>query len=103
MWDILSETAQSGPWPVAGLATPFNNVIPEAAFLFGRKIGDYLNEAAEKWAHYQAITIITRGNNDILRQADIEPQTKLQKWFSEEASVGVKKRFGKYLSFEKWR
>src|ERR1700685_2151371 len=45
-------TTSTSPWTREkryGLATPFNNFLPEAAFLFGEDISDYLNECSKSW------------------------------------------------------
>jgi hypothetical protein len=80
-WEILSETVMKGTREKHyGLATPFNNFLPESSFLFGQDISDYLNDLT--------------GQQRII---NIERESELKKWFFEQASVHCKAKFGKYL------
>jgi hypothetical protein len=104
IWEILSETARRGVAKgPTNLATPFNNYIPQAAFLFGSEIEEYLNTAVKNWADMWAIQKNTEDNRNVVQQSDIARRSELEKWFFQEASEGAKRRFGKYLNFEQWR
>jgi hypothetical protein len=102
-WEILSEAATKGARENNyGLATPFNNFLPEAAFLFGKPIERYLDEASTKWAELRALEAETDGAG-IDRAANIAKASELQQWFFEQASKGAKAQFGRYLDFENWK
>jgi hypothetical protein len=99
LWGILSQTAQKGARESAqpGLFTPFNNIAPEAKFLFGAEIEKYISDAATKWVTLKAL------EGEALGPGNAERIAALMTWFFDEASVGVKKLFDPYLSFEKWK
>jgi hypothetical protein len=99
-WEILSETVIRGTrernW---GLATPFNNFLPEAAFLFGPEVSDYLNQCSRNWAELHGLQ---EEQNDVAgedRQENIARSSELTNWFFEQASTGCKAMFAKYLNF----
>ena len=102
-WRILSEAATTVPLPKHGMYTPFNNLIPQAAFLFGKPVENYLNEAVRQWAKLRALQTLTQGSVNAVQPADIAAHAELQTWFHQEASQGAKELFGRYLNFEKWR
>ena len=102
-WEILSEVAKNGAREKNyGFGTPFNNFLPEAAFLFGKPIERYLKEAASRWAGLRAVEAETDGAG-IDRAANIAKASELQNWFFEQASTGAKAQFGPYLDFENWK
>ncbi len=103
VWVIFSETVLDGAAKRNhGFATPFNNLLPEAAFLFGKEIEGYLNEAARKWTELQAAEV---ESNELRASSHqwIEKKRELLNWFEEQASRGVKQQFGRYLNFERWK
>ena len=102
-WRILSEAATTAPLPNHGLYTPFNKLIPQAAFLFGTPVEKYLNKAMDQWASLWLIQTNTQGNGNVVLPNDIAARAELVRWFRQEASQGAKQLFGQYLSFEKWR
>lgn len=102
-WTILSSVVSSGVQATGGLTTPFNNLIPQAAFLFGSDIENYLTTAVRKWADLWALQVRTQGNGNVVQPQDIAERAGLERWFIDEATQGAKARFGKYLNFEKWR
>jgi hypothetical protein len=98
-WEILSETATKGTREHNyGLATPFNNFLPEAAFLFGPDVEKYLDNTATKWTELYGIEGDT---NNAARHA--AKKAELQGWFFDQANKGVKEIFGRYLNFHKWK
>jgi hypothetical protein len=103
IWRILSEVVSQGVQRTGGLSTPFNNFIPQSAFLFGPDIEAYLNKAVSQWALLWAIQARTQGNGNIVQAADIAKQAELMRWFFEEASHGAKRIFGEYLEFKHWK
>jgi hypothetical protein len=100
-WTILSEVAMKGTREKNyGLGNPFSNFKPQAAFLFGRDIEDYLNDAVEKWTELWGI----EGETDPTSLAQhAKRRADLKRWFFDQASTGAKELFGRYLNFEKWR
>jgi len=61
-WVILFETVRSGTREKNyGLGTPFNNFLPEAAFLFGKDVENYLNNATKKWTELHALEAESNG------------------------------------------
>ncbi len=56
VWKILSEVVSRGTRETNhGLGTPFNNLIPQARFLFGEEMGHYLETLTTKWARLSGI------------------------------------------------
>jgi hypothetical protein len=103
-WTILSEVAAVGTREKSyGLGNPFSNFIPKAAFLFGRDVEKYLVNVVEKWADLYAAEAETEGLQGTDRLKNIAKRSELKKWFHEEASVGAKRLFGRYLDFERWK
>lgn len=84
------------------LITPFNLLLPEAVFLFGKEIEDYLNELSKHFtqlhrgAKYIPISAEDEAKNTALVQAS-------QTYFIEQVRQGAKARFGVYLGFENWK
>jgi hypothetical protein len=102
-WEILSEVARNGTREKKhGLATPFNNFLPEAAFLFGKPIERYLDEVSTKWTQLYGLEA-ERDGTGIDRSANIAKASELQGWFFEQASRGARSQFGRYLDFENWK
>jgi hypothetical protein len=103
-WEILSLTVRDGTleknW---GLATPFNNFLPEAAFLFGSEISDYLSLCTRNWTQLRGLQAEKDDVAGKDRQKNIERSTELTNWFFEQASTGCKAQFGKYLDFSNWK
>jgi len=103
-WEILSEAVVKGTreknW---GLATPFNNFLPEAAFLFGPEISEYMNECSKNWTELNGLQAEKYADAGKDRQKNIERSTELTRWFLEQASAGCKTKFGVYLDFANWK
>jgi hypothetical protein len=103
-WEILSLTVKDGTreknW---GLGTPFNNFLPEASFLFGPEIGDYLSLCIKHWTELYGLQAEKYSDQGKDRQKNIERSTELTNWFFEQASTGCKAKFGKYLDFANWK
>jgi hypothetical protein len=100
-WTILSEAVIKGTrerqW---GLATPFNNFLPQASFLFGQRVTSYLNTASKNWTSLHAFEGDGAAN---LTPAQLEESKALRQWFEDEAKEGCRKVFGRYLNFERWK
>jgi hypothetical protein len=97
-WEFLSS-------PPSGMfATgPIDNLVPQASFLFGSEVADYMRTVSRHATELAAIGARARGRGDVIAPEDIPRDTELHNWFFQEASVGVKKIFGKYLDFSEWR
>jgi hypothetical protein len=103
-WAILSETVISGTRGRGyGMSTPFNNFLPEAAFLFGKDVEKYLDEAATKWAELRGLEGAESRAEGAKLESITTRQTELNLWFHKEASEGAKRLFGRYLNFERWK
>jgi hypothetical protein len=103
-WEILSEVVSHGTREKAyGLATPFNNFLPQARFLLGKKIAAYLDIASSNWAELHGL----EGERTDIAGADLQNNiartTELKGWFFKEASEGCKQQFDEYLDFERWK
>ena len=97
-WVILSDVVIKGTREDHhGLATPFNRFLPEAAFLFGPEIFDYLSDLSDKWNELHGL----EGEKNTA--ASIPRTTELTQWFFDEASTGAKAKFGIYLDFQNWK
>lgn len=100
-WEIMSEAASHGTraknW---GLGTPFNSFLPQARFLFGGDIAEYISEASDKWIDLDAI--MAEREDPGARARSAEREKLLKRWFHDEASTGLKQRFGPCLNFERW-
>jgi hypothetical protein len=102
-WTVLSEVVTQGTRRKNyGLGNPFSNFIPQARFLFGKDVENYLSNAVKKWTELWAIEGETDGAG-INRQENIAKQRELRNWFEEQASSGAKELFGRYLDFERWK
>jgi hypothetical protein len=99
-WEILSAVIISGTreknW---GLATPFNNFLPQARFLFGPDVSKYLDEASRKWTELHGL----EAEGVVGNQELIQKKWALTTWFEEQAKEGCKVMFDPYLNFKKWK
>lgn len=100
-WTFMSEVGQQGPSQSS--MSPFSNVIPQASFLFGREIEEYLQEATKKRAELCIINQKMRQSGDFMPPENAKRYAELSLWFSNEATTGLKEKFSPYLSFAKWK
>ena len=98
VWETLSAITTKGASALEdGLYTPFNNILPDTEFLFGKDMYDYVAELASKWSQLKA-----------LEKAEGHPTSRppereaIENWFHAQASSGAKAKFSRYLDFEKW-
>jgi hypothetical protein len=97
-WVTLSDAVLRGTHEDHhGMATPFNNFLPEAAFLFGPEIAKYLDEVSTKWTELHGLGSAKNSTETTDRMMELE------QWFFDQASEGAKKKFGKYLDFKNWK
>jgi hypothetical protein len=102
VWMITSNTFRHGcraTEKMMNMATPFNNFRPEAAFLFGREMEAYIDELARLWGALWA----HEGLKEEESVKNVDNAVKIQEWFGEQASHGVKDRFSRYLDFANWK
>lgn len=97
-WEFLSS-----PPPGMFGSGPFDNLIPQASFLFGPEVAEYMRTASRHATELATIGARARGRGDVIAPEDIPRDTELHNWFFQEASVGVKSIFGRYLDFAEWR
>jgi hypothetical protein len=103
-WEILSEVVSHGTRERNyGLATPFNNFLPQARFLFGKKIAEYLDLASSNWTELQGLESEIQDVAGDDRKKNLARGRELMKWFFEQASKGCKQLFDEYLNFERWK
>jgi|SRR5271170_1707414 len=96
-WVILSETVAKGTRETNyGLGTPFNNFLPQAKFLFGDDINNYLDLVSEKWTRLHGIEGMDRQSEYAQEKSD------LMMFFHDE-SARAKDVFGPYLNFDEWK
>jgi hypothetical protein len=100
-WTHLSEAIQTGPGPTP--FSTFDNIIPQAKFLFGPEVETYLKEISSKKSELWMIHSRTKASGDVMAPGDIQRHTKLMKWFCAEASTGAKEVFGPWLNFKNWK
>jgi hypothetical protein len=119
-WSALSKIARDGAkWEAwqfgtgaaTGIAhkmlpkpstTPFDDLIPKAAFLFGKDVEDYLKTAATKWVQLREI----EGGElkgGISKEENTAKVEELTTWFREQPLSDARKLFGRYLDFERWK
>ena len=100
-WQIMSEVVFKGTRVRNyGLGNPFSNFIPQAGFLFGKQVEEYLSGAATKWIRLRALESQI---GSAQAPAIVEEKANLMDWFDSQAKGGVKQLFSPYLDFEKWK
>jgi hypothetical protein len=102
-WKIFSKVVTHGTRTESyGLGNPFSNFLPQAAFLFGKDMENYLVNAIHKWTELWGLEGEAGGLGvDPVHNA--QKIAEIKNWFFEEASNGAKIRFGIYLDFEVWK
>jgi len=100
-WSTLSSFATS-PQMNPQSITALNNIIPQASFLFGRDIEDYIGLILDNASELAIITIKGVNNGNTLLPEDIDNHLRLCDWFQHEAKLGAREKFSKYLNFENW-
>lgn len=102
VWRTMSEVVMSGTREKNyGMGNPFSNLIPRARFLFGKEVEAYLHEAVNKWADLHAFE--AEREEPATAAANASKVRDLRNWFFDQADTGVKKLFGPYLDFERWK
>jgi hypothetical protein len=96
-WGVLSTAQNTKSRPYGGSDPEFTNLLPQAKFLFGPEIKAYM-----ELINANMIELWMLDQNAIHQVADNNKRYELSMWFSHEATVGVKEKFGKYLDFGQW-
>lgn len=99
-WSYLSSPIRPGE---SAFSTQLSNLIPQAAFLFGREMEAYLRLIVSNLVELRTIELKTSARQNIMAPEDIDRHTALTNWFLEEATKGARIRFGAFLDFEEWR
>ena len=79
-----------------------HNKIPEASFLFGKDIGDYIDVVNLKIAEQQVCLIQIHQEGPYAKQEVFDKRKAMALWFHHEC-LAVKAKFSPYLSFHAWR
>ncbi len=95
--DIVWNARPTGPLP------SINNLIPQAGFLFGPQIKDYLKEVSKNATDLWSINQRTKANQNVMVQTDISQHLALLLWFWGEATGGADKMFAPFMEFKRWR
>lgn len=99
-WKIFSAVSISGIRERNyGLATPFNNFLPQASFLFGADVAKYLDEASRNWTELYGLEAEGVASDPKY----VEKARVLKDWFFVQASKRCKAIFDPYLSFKDWK
>lgn len=99
-WSAASSVMRSNepvPPPVS-----MTNLYPEAYFLFGSDVEEYMKELAKKMTELSIIRQITIKNN-ITPPDKIAASVELESWICSAAMEGIRKTFSPYLNFQQWR
>ena len=100
-WEALSK-ASEGRFIEPDEMGPLHNAIPEAAFLFGRDIENYIRMVKTRLADYQLSLLQALQENEYASEELKEKCASTQAWFKNETGA-VQVKFKPYLSFERWR
>lgn len=84
-------------------AHEFTNLIPKATFLFGADIKEYMEEVGHKNTEFWLLHTKTVSLYSEMSADESSKYLELHGWFINEANIGVKKVFGKYLDFSNWK
>lgn len=99
-WAFLSDPIKATN--SIGQASKFSNIIPEARFLFGDDIANYMSHALDQATRLKMLELRTRANNNVLPAEFIDEHYDLQIWFHNQAVNDVKDIFYPYLNFSAW-
>jgi len=99
-WTELSQAIQQ---PAKMISNPnFTNLFPQAQFLFGLEILNYMQEVAAKTTELWVMQKKIEANQNVLPANLIQRDQELLEWFSKHAMDECRARFGPYLDFSKW-
>jgi len=100
---VLSEVATNGVYRSGGELSPFNALVPQAAFLFEPEVEAYLKRAVRQWVALWALQMRTQSNGAVVPPTDVVKVAELIRWFNMEAGEGAMRVFGAYLSLQEVR
>ncbi|WP_446326014.1 hypothetical protein [Burkholderia pseudomallei] len=103
MWGYLSEMTRGPTQRRAQLRVDFTNSIPKLEFLCGASMTAYARFIIQQAGEFESIEFRTKENGRVVPPEDVNRRHELMKWFWEESSEGLRRRFGEFLDFEKWR
>ncbi|MFZ6727201.1 hypothetical protein ACO0K2_17035 [Undibacterium sp. MH2W] len=99
-WTVLSSAAS---FKVdAESSRELSNSSPQAAFLFGEEIKEYIGLILKKEKEIADIGTRAIENNNVVEPEDIDNLSQLTAWMNHEAKIGCRQKFGKFLNFENW-
>jgi hypothetical protein len=100
VWTATAETFNQGPrhpmFAGYGFGSPYNELRPEAGFLFGKGMESYIDELTKNWVRYRELLL-----NDL--EADKQETQALRDYFLQQGQTGVKDRFAPFLDFANWK
>jgi hypothetical protein len=100
-WSELSLAIQKGP---EGPSNPnFTNLFPQAQFLFGSEIREYMLEISINITKLWVIRQQTKASGNIMSTENTQTELELSSWFEVHAKDECRSRFGRYLDFSNWR
>ena len=79
------------------------NLYPEASFLFGSEVEEYMNELGHKMNDLSVIRQLTQRNNCVLSPDEINKMKELDEWIYNAAMDGIRNKFSPYLNLGQWR
>lgn len=104
VWTFVSSVVQGGVRRLNSQErVEMTNQIPKMEFLFGNDLAEYVRKISAQHASLLSIQQATLRNNNVMPEEHVQAHLELMKWFADEASDGVRARFGEYLNFEEWR
>jgi hypothetical protein len=87
--------------PASTVPVEFTNLYPEASFLFGPEVEEYMKEVTQHLN--QASLYLMHFGHGPVRQDLVEKHLENQQWLINAATVGVRRVFAPYLDFSAWR
>lgn len=99
-WSELSKALQTGP---QGPSNPnFTNLFPQAQFLFGTEIREYMFEISSKMTKLWMMQQQTKASGNVMSAENTQRELELSVWFEVHAKDECRSRFGRYLDFSNW-
>lgn len=81
-----------------GAKTPFDEFWPQASFLFGPEVNEFIQQIIENWLTLSSLEHQAKKDPMILEE---EERRKLFYWFQDYAGTKMKSLFDPYLDFSK--
>ena len=77
----------------------FTNLFPQASFLFGPEVEQYMKELGSNMVKLATIRQSTKANSSVVPADRISEQLELENWISNAAIKGIREKFSPYLNF----